>query len=72
MKNYIDTGNAIAFFYNGNTFEMNLSRTWVSVKTCVDPNLTVAIEKRGIVKSEEELRLLAIEIFEKLVHKVKL
>jgi hypothetical protein len=34
--------------------------------------LTVAIEKRGIVKSEEELRLLAIEIFEKLVHKVKL
>ena len=66
MNNFIITNGNIAFIYNGWTFERNAVGTWFSIKTCIDTAVNYAIQKRGTIQDEYDLKVLAIEIKNKL------
>lgn len=59
MNNFLYTKNAIAFIYNGNTYEAQIDWDWVSIKTVIDPVVKSIIEKNGSVQEEKDLKKLA-------------
>tara|TARA_R110000868_G_scaffold12456_8_gene59563 strand:+ start:2974 stop:3201 length:228 start_codon:yes stop_codon:yes gene_type:complete len=66
-NNFIQTSKGYAFIYKGITYERGLN--WVSIKTCVDPNVESIIEKQGTTNSDTHLLLLADEIKSELCNK---
>jgi len=66
MNNFVEIHGVIAFIYKGWTFERNVVRDWCSIKTCIDPQVNFTIQKRGSFQDEYDLKVLAIEIKNKI------